>query len=449
MSSVLVKYLLPAISLLGYIFLGYYTERSDFPEVIGWFSLLFLCYGSWIFSKKVKLDWKYIVIVGVVLRCSLIGMTPNLSDDYFRFVWDGRILASGENPYLVMPEDYVKTDSAKALAQDRCLYEGMNSKQYYTVYPPFNQAVFGTAALVAGNNTDRNVLILRLFILLGEIGLMFLIFRLLKEFKMDLRLALLYIFNPLVIIELTGNLHFEGMMLFFLALAVYWLIRSKPVLSAGSMALAVSTKLLPLMLLPFLIKRIGFKKSIIYFGLTGAFIALTFLPFISAELIENFSSSIDLYFRKFEFNASIFYVLRWVGFQTVGYDPIQIIGPLLSGFVLITILVLMWRENLPAGKVGGKEWSALFTAMLMALTVYFAVASIVHPWYIISLVFFSVFSPFRYAIMWSVLAVLSYSFYHQDAYVEQPVLLLFEYLVTGAFLVYELYRNHKSAKALG
>src|SRR5262249_6419274 len=45
-----------------------------------------------------------ILIVGVVMRCLLLPGTP-VSNDLFRYIWDGRVQAAGFNPYLYIPSD--------------------------------------------------------------------------------------------------------------------------------------------------------------------------------------------------------------------------------------------------------------------------------------------------------------------------------------------------------
>ena len=88
----------------------------------------------------------------------------------------------------------------------------------------------------------------------------------------------LYSFNPLIIIELTGNLHFEGVVMCFLGLAFYVGVKNRKslVLSSFLFACAVCVKMLPLIFIPLIIRKLGWKKGFTYTVLVGMFTALFF-----------------------------------------------------------------------------------------------------------------------------------------------------------------------------
>ncbi len=161
--------------------------------------------------------------------------------------------------------------------------------------------------------------------------------------------------------------------------------------------------------------------------------ALLFAPFFSWRLIENVTSSLDLYFRKFEFNASVYYLVRAVGFWWKGYNVIHIAGPTLAIAALVLMaLVVRWHARRPAN---GDEF---FTAALLMHTAYLACATTVHPWYLTSLVGYAVFSRYRFAVVWSGLAVLSYAAYGRADFSENPGLIALEYAVVYSWLLAEL-----------
>lgn len=363
-------------------------------------------------------------------RLILLLATPALSDDFYRFLWDGRLWLAGENPFLHLPAFYAENNFQGIQGLNKELFQGLNSPHYFSVYPPVSQFVFALAAWVNPESNLAGIVTMRAIIILAELGSFWLMLQLLARFHLPARRVLLYALNPLVILELTGNLHFEALVIFFTLAAFYLLTRERVYASAVMLGLAVCSKLVPLLLLPFIFKRIGYQKGLIYCVITGLTCLVLFTSFVSPELVEHFGSSLNLYFQKFEFNASVYYVLRELGFYFYGYNQIAKIGILLSGATLLLILGLAWREK-------GAAVKTLPYRFLQALTIYYLLATIVHPWYITTLVAMSIFTNSRYALVWSGLAVLSYAAYQTAAYQENPWLLLLEYAGLAGAIYYE------------
>jgi hypothetical protein len=187
--------------------------------------------------------------------------------------------------------------------------------------------------------------------------------------------------------------------------------------------LAISTKLLPLIVLPLVVRWLGWRKGILFALISLGITIALFLPFASLELVQHVFSSINLYFQKFEFNASVYYLFRWVGFRLTGYNAVGQIGPMLSISTLIGILWLSWRKwstSSEGASLPGKQ-------LVWILSLYFALATTVHPWYITTLVAASVFSGFRYPLVWSGMAILSYATYQTVPYRENLWFTAFEY----------------------
>jgi alpha-1,6-mannosyltransferase len=175
-----------------------------------------------------------------------------------------------------------------------------------------------------------------------------------------------------------------------------------------------------------------------FYFICGITTILLFVPFISRESIGNILSSVGLYFHSFEFNASIFYIVRWAGFEKLGYDVIGKAGTILSLIAMLAIFSIAIFQK-------GKDLRSLFPAMLFGLTFYFAFATIVHPWYISTLVALSVFTTFRFPLIWSGLITLTYFTYRSIPYSESLLLVAIEYLFLYFFMVYELKESRKHA----
>lgn len=104
------------------------------------------------------------------------------------------------------------------LSQAEELYHGMVSlsANHFTSYPSINQFFFSLAALFANNSIIGSVIVLRILIVFADIGILYFGKKLLVLFSLPVNRIFWYFLNPFIIIELTGNLHFEGVMLFFL-----------------------------------------------------------------------------------------------------------------------------------------------------------------------------------------------------------------------------------------
>ncbi len=421
------------LSLTGYIWIGYATVRSDFGQLVLLFGLLCAVYLVALYRKIFSVGFPLMLGMAMLLRVSLLFMTPNLSDDYFRFIWDGLLFSHGYNPYLVIPSQFIHS-AGSVPGITSSLYAELNSANYFTVYPAVCELIFGLAAKVAGGSVLGNVIVIRFVILLAEAGTIFLLYRLSHKLSMSPDIVAIYAFNPLIIIELTGNLHLEAVMLLFLVLSIYLLILKKQIYAAISFGMAIGVKLLPLIFLPLLVKRLGATKSIIFYAIVTATLGALFLPFYSADLIPNFFSSLRLYFQTFEFNASLYYLFRWVGYQLTGYNVIATLGVVLSAFTFLIIITLAVLEK-------NVTWLSLFQSMLLCLTAYLLLATTVHPWYIVPLVLISIFTSYRYPIVWSVLIILSYAAYRTMPYSENLWLVALEYVIVLSCMGYEIFRN--------
>jgi len=401
------------------IWLGYFTPRQSFGQLISLYSALYVVYY---FFVKIYKNPSEVIFLGVFFRLLLLFAVPALSDDFYRFVWDGRLLANGINPYTILPADFIKTVDFKNTVENNLIFGRLNSPNYYTVYPPLNQLIFATSATLSKGSLFGNVIALRIFILLAEISLLFILMKNKYSDKFNF-----YSFNPLIIIELTGNLHFEGVVMCFLVLAFFVGVKERKslVFSSFLFACAVCVKMLPLIFIPLIIKQLGWKKGIFYASMVGVFTALFFLPFLDRMLIEKLFSSVNLYFQKFEFNASIYYLVRAVGFKIFGYNIIGSAGKIMAFLTFSGVVFISWKSK------------NLFVGALAILTLYFAMATTVHPWYVTNLLVIAILTRFRYPIIWSYTIFLSYKTYQTNLYQENLWLVTLEYLLVIGMMFYE------------
>lgn len=410
------------IALGGYIYLGYYLDRSEFLNLLGAYSLLFLSY--YIFLKS-TLKLRLCLLLAFSFRLVLLFNLPNLSDDYFRFIWDGTLSSAGLNPWLYTPETY--QSNVQISYFQNMLYENMNSPQYFTIYPTVCQAIFYSVNKLFPENLRALVLALKSLLLIAEIGSVAFILKILEFLNLNRKQVLIYALNPLIIIELVGNIHFEALMICFLLGFIWALLKRKYVLAGILFILAVHVKLLPLMFLPLIINYLGLKKGLRWALAVVLGIGLLFLPFLSSDFSYNFGSSLDLYFQKFEFNASIYYILRAIGYYQTGYNEIAFIGP---GLSLATLSVILW---ISCYKV---EKKTLIERMFWIFLVYLLGSTIVHPWYLTGLLGLALFTTRHFISVWTFTIILSYATYRTAAYHENLYLVALEYGLVLGFGIY-------------
>ena len=424
-------YIFPSVLFLVTHFqLAYLTpSRTDISSIWIFLALAFIAYLSILKRFNNSNHQKLNLGLAIISRFLLLFSFPLLSDDIYRFIWDGSLMLHGMNPFSFTPQELMLE---KLDWLDPLLFQKMNSPAYYSVYPPINQLAFLLSAIPGKGNLLASVVILRTFILAFDIGNIFILKKLLRFFKKDERLVFIYALNPLVIIELTGNLHFEAVMIFFTLLSVWLLVTNKWILASLALTLAISAKLLPIIFLPLFIHHIGWKKTF-YAGLIVGFTtSILFLPFIyNIELASHFLQSIQLYYGKFEFNGSVYQILKAIGWKILHYNPIAYTSKILFMLTLIGFIITYIKSK---NIIEGIFW---------LLFIYTLFGAIVHPWYMLILVAFTPLLKWRFAVLWSVLICLSYFTYRVIPYKEEMILVWIEYGLLGLFMAYELVFKHR------
>ncbi|MBT8272351.1 MAG: DUF2029 domain-containing protein [Bacteroidia bacterium] len=421
------------LSIVLYLFFAYTLERTDFVKLVGLYSGLFILFY---FLKTSVSSFRSLLIVSVLLRLIFLVALPNLSQDFYRFIWDGRLLLEGVNPYVFTPE-YLMEISRHQPSQAQELISGMGSLSagHFSNYPPLNQLCFAIASLFTGKSILGSVVALRIIIISADIGTLYFGKKLLDRLQLPAHNIFWYILNPFIIIELTGNLHFEGVMIFLLVWSLYLLHSGKWIWSAIMLSASISIKLIPLIFLPLFFQKLGWKKSLGYYSLVGIITVLLFIPFYSSEFIGNYAQTVGLWFQKFEFNASIYYLARWIGFSIRGWNEIAIIGKILPAIVVIFVLALsIFRKN--------KSTIQLIAACLLAISFYYFTSTTVHPWYLASLLILSVFTNYKFPLVWSFVIILSYLAYIDPSdsnTSENLCIIALEYLVVYCVFVWEVF----------
>ena len=275
------------------------------------------------------------------------------------------------------------------------------------------------------------VIVIRIFLLVSEILLFKGLVKLLQSLKLDTSLVVYYFLNPMIIMELFVNVHMESIMLAGFVWMVIFLFRKQYLIAALAFFISVNGKLHTLMFIPLLLSFIPFKQFLKFILVFGFLLMMSFLPFINLELIQNMQSSFTLYFQSFEFNASLFYLIREVGFSVLAYDVIKTVGPILSFLSVLTILIVSWKKR-------GVEMKDFVWRSMVIFLVFLLFSTTVHPWYVSLALLLGLLNNFRSMVLWSLLILLTYATYLSDVYKENLYLVLLEYLTVGVVLLVEI-----------
>ena len=421
--------ILALFQLIIYVLLGYFIPRENSL----YFLLLYACSWGLTYVLLKSNSTKSILWLGLLFRLVFIIALPWLSQDFYRFIWDGLLLQNDLNPYAFSPNELIEGDTLFNSTLKTTLYEGMGalSAQHYSNYPPLNQLGFLSTVNIFPQSLLGTVVVMRLLLILAEVGLFFIMKKILQHLNLPSSRLGWYFLNPLIILELTGNLHWEGVMLFFFALGWWFLLKQQNGWATIAFAFSIATKLIPLLLLPLFVRFQSWKKTI-WMALLGSMcLLLLFVPFFKDIGMENYFATIQLWFKNFEFNGSIYYLIRWIGYQIKGYNIIRQWGEISP--VIITGLVFIFAFFKPK-----KKAQEVFTAMLFLMTAYYLIASIVHPWYVISLVFLGLFTRYSFPLIWSMVIPISYITYADSNFQENYILITLEYTIVIIAMIYEI-----------
>jgi hypothetical protein len=428
-----------------YIFFNNAPLQSK-AEFITFFAVIVVIANGVMVLSKSKLNFKWLFGLTILSRLLFLFIPPNLSPDFYRFIWDGELLNMGINPYAYTPNELISMPSIYASEYMRLLYHGMTdlSQVHYSNYPIVNQLFYFIPAYFF-DSIQGNILGLKLIIILFDIGSILLIKKLLILLKINENKLWLYALNPLIIIEFAGNLHFEGVMIFFLLLSIYFVVNPKYkssgwIMAGIFLALSAQIKLIPLMFIPFYYKKMRWRKSL-------GFTAVTLIIFILIGMIlwsqpmyfNNMMKSINDYFVSFEFNSSIFTIFNHIKSSKIGWNATYIIGPLLSkiAFVLIIVLAVFRKYTSDVD---------IFKGMMFALLIYYGLATTVHPWYISMVLVLGIFTNYQVGFIWSIMVINSYIIYLDPNQTNSVKIL--EYLIVSIILIRDIIVNRKN-KAFG
>jgi len=205
------------------------------------------------------------LVAAVVFRLIAVAATPSLSDDVYRYVWDGRLQVSGHHPYKSAPADPMRAE-----LRDETIYPKINHPEIPTIYPPLAEWLFAALASARFGVTG-----FKLALALLDVGVIGALWALLGVLRSPRDRVVLYAWNPLAVMEIAGSGHVEPLGMLFVVLAIVWITEGKAVRAGIALGAAVQAKLLPLILVP------GFARRLKVWPLIAmlAVVAITTAPY--------------------------------------------------------------------------------------------------------------------------------------------------------------------------
>lgn len=296
-----------------------------------------------------------VVVWAALIRLPLLGTEPSLSDDVYRYVWEGRLVATGGDPWD-HPPDHVELMPLVTHAPE---WERIGHPELPAIYPAGAQWFFALVAVHrAHEQTMRRALVVMDLLLIGVLGL------LLLRLKLKLRLLVLYAWHPLVAVEVASSGHYEPLAILPMAAGLALLAARKEPAAWLAWGLAMATKyvgVLPALFvgLAALRRRDWRMASLGPLLVLVVFVALS-LPFALDGSLP--LGSLGTYTANWAHNASLHALLAPV----VGFHPARRILAVLFLAWLVFVATRGWRPH--------EAFVAVFVGM-------FYLSPVVHPWY--------------------------------------------------------------------
>lgn len=393
-----------ALSLLAYVSLVVLDNRHGtlraevIPTTIAWYGVASAAFGAAVWSaEKRGISKLWLWLVPLVFRALLLTTTPTLSDDVYRYVWDGHVITEGQNPYtysIAAPELDKYEIPARRLA---------NNTDLASPYLPTAHAVFAATSLALPQSPRSLQLVMTAF----DVGTAVLLGLLLRAAGLPQRRIMLYWWNPLVIIEVAHGAHLDAAMVFFSLAAVLTALPNRDAggrarshwLSPVALALATLTRPIPLLLAPVLWWRWGWRERGLFVAtLLGSVIPFGFGPSgwgLSGDLTgTGVFGSARVYSRHFRFNGGL---SRWAETFVVNTTGSADLTTPLIALTMALVLGATWffafgipnRNRERSAQVRSNRHTLRLASL--PIMAYVLLTPVLHPWYLVILIAFGIF----------------------------------------------------------
>lgn len=348
-----------------------------------------------------------ILAAAAIYRLALLPAKPSLSDDIYRYQWEGRVQTLAINPYTVYPDE---PGLQRLQNPAHPLRTGTRTP---TVYPPLSEMAFGWVHTIPGyKRLFTGLDFATLAVILGILGLL----------RQPIHRVLIYAWNPAVVVSFALCGHHDSLAIFTLMLANLFIIARKPLLSNAFLALSFVSKFFALLFLPLFIKRSRWS----YAGVFAGVVILAYLPFSSAG--KSLFHGLSDYAAGWEGNDSLFRLIRLASASKAQAEFV-------AGVLLIGLVICVIRSKMPLLRAG-----LFLTAGLLLLS------PNAFPWYFTWTVPFLCFYPSAPWLLMTVTCVLGYSpvvaYAAGQPFKNSTLILTLEYAPVIAWLALDAARKH-------
>jgi hypothetical protein len=360
----------------------------------------------------------WIIVVGAVLRVAMLHSTPMLEDDYYRYLWDGAVVAEGINPYSYAPSAVRETGQGSGTipstlrhlaAEAGVVVSRVNHPHLRTIYPPIAQATFALAYRLR----PWSIVAWRLVLLLFDCATLVFLILLLRTLGLPVLWLVVYWWNPLLVKEIFNSGHMDVIALPFVLGALLLSIRRKHLSATVSLALAAGVKLWPVVLLPLVVRPLFSKPkrlvtALLLFGLlVGAMVVPVYMGGLDSE------SGFTAYGRRWEMNDALFMLFVWgakFALKGVGSHPGY--GPTVARGLVLLILAA-WIVWVTRRKTGDPV--ELCDGCMLIVAAVFLLSPTQFPWYYVWLLPLLALRPRPSLLLLTALLPLYYLRFHFSA----------------------------------
>jgi hypothetical protein len=386
------KYILVLLLSILFVYLGYFSSTTDLVMLPILFVVSFIIYFYLIFFTQDKNEVNALLWFSVLFRLIFLFAIPILSTDYIRHIFDGQLLLNGFNPYLFTPAKILSGNTPIPANLFNDFYTELSNNQTYSKTFPLVHILSLLSAVFTNINPLISIVILRIPIIIADFVLLKFLIKLLDKLNLSYSGLLIYALNPLVIIGLTGNINFIGVMLCFFVVGLYYIIHNKWLNSIFFFTLSATSSFFPFLLIPLVFKKLQSAKSMVLVFSMLVIFSLFWIPFYHPNFLDTIISNVNNNLFSFSTNFGLQQVIDSFTGEA------KIITPILFGVALISISISR-----------ASDWISILKGMMFCVTAFMLLNFTIEPYYFVLLVFFSALvHQYHYAIIWSLFALINY-----------------------------------------